>query len=182
MTERHGRAGNGRSWASWVERIAAGIGLLLLLGRGARDDPRSERCTDRNRQDGDGKSRDRTTPWLEWVASGIGLVLATGTIGYMSWQAFRADDAPPAVVVRMERIVPGGAGYTVEIRAANRGDATAAQVRIEGELKRDGQTVETSETTFDYVPGRSERKGGLFFNQDPRPLTLELRAKGYAQP
>jgi uncharacterized protein (TIGR02588 family) len=69
-----------------------------------------------------------------------------------------------------------------EIRARNRSGHTAAGVVVEGELKRDGQTVETSETTFDYIPGRSERRGGLYFENDPRQMELTVRPKGYANP
>ena len=43
-------------------------------------------------------------------------------------------------------------------------------------------TIETSDITFDYVPGHAERKGGLFFRQDPRMHKLELRALGYQTP
>jgi uncharacterized protein (TIGR02588 family) len=42
--------------------------------------------------------------------------------------------------------------------------------------------VETSETTFDYVPSRSQREGGLVFTADPRGYALTLQAKGYIEP
>ena len=38
-----------------------------------------------------------------------------------------------------------------------------------GRAEGSGETsVETSSLTFDYVPGHAERKGGLFFTEDPR--------------
>lgn len=120
--------------------------------------------------------------WLEWTASGTGLILAVGGIAYILWIGVTAADRPPEVQVEARRIVERQPGYTVEIAARNMSGNTAAGVVVEGELRRGGQTVETSETTFDYVPGRSERQGGLYFTQDPRQFELELRPRGYVKP
>jgi uncharacterized protein (TIGR02588 family) len=38
------------------------------------------------------------------------------------------------------------------------------------------------ELTLDYLPGRSERSGGLFFSRDPRVLRLVLEVHGYQAP
>jgi uncharacterized protein (TIGR02588 family) len=64
----------------------------------------------------------------------------------------------------------------------NLSPSTAAVVEVEGVLSRDGREVATSSMTLDYVPGHSERQGGLFFAQDPGAYDLELRALGYAEP
>jgi uncharacterized protein (TIGR02588 family) len=42
--------------------------------------------------------------------------------------------------------------------------------------------VETSQATIDYLPQRSERRGGLFFTRNPEGLDLNLRAEGYSEP
>ncbi|MGD9615142.1 MAG: hypothetical protein AB7H90_21875 [Alphaproteobacteria bacterium] len=130
----------------------------------------------------DGQARQQSSPGLEWLASGLGLVLAVSAIGYIVWEGLQRTGFPPVVTVHVERTVETAAGYVVEIRAANQGDTTAATVEVEGGLVRDGQTVETGGVTFDYLPGRSERKGGLFFKRDPRLYTLQIRAKGFVQP
>ena len=36
--------------------------------------------------------------------------------------------------------------------------------------------------TLDYLPQDSERRGGLFFTEDPAAYELVLRAQGYAEP
>jgi uncharacterized protein (TIGR02588 family) len=130
----------------------------------------------------DGKAQQQSTLWLEWLASGLGLVLSVGAIGYVVWEGLQRTGLPPVVTVHVERTVETAAGYVVEIRAANQGDTTAAMVEVEGELKRNGETVETGGVTFDYLPGQSERKGGLFFKRDPRLHTLQVRAKGFVRP
>jgi uncharacterized protein (TIGR02588 family) len=125
----------------------------------------------------------QSTPPLEWLASGIGLVLTLGMLGLIGWQAYRGTEAPPpTITVVAERIVQTGSGFVVEVIARNRSPTTAAAVEIEGELKQGGQTVATSKAILDYVPGNSERRGGLFFKEDPRPYQLELRPLGYAEP
>jgi uncharacterized protein (TIGR02588 family) len=123
------------------------------------------------------------TPALEWIASGIGLALAVGTPGFIGREGTqRLQDEPPAIEVRVERIVSHAAGYTVEIRARNLHERTAAEVEIEGTLRDGDREIATSRMTLAYVPGRSERGGGLFFEVDPRAYSLQVRALGYEQP
>jgi uncharacterized protein (TIGR02588 family) len=122
------------------------------------------------------------TPWLEWIASGIGLVLALGTFGIITAEMLSATRPVPAVVVDMDGVVETPAGFVALIRARNPSDATAARVEIEGELRQDDAVLETSRIEFDYVPARSERRGGLYFRHDPRQYRLEARALGYSEP
>lgn len=122
-------------------------------------------------------------PLLEWISAGLGLVLTLGMVAVIGQEALRGDaDQLPAIEVRATRIESTPSGFVVEIVAANHTGGTAAAVQVEGELK-DGETsVETSSLTFDYVPGHAERKGGLFFAEDPRRHRLEVRALGYQAP
>lgn len=125
----------------------------------------------------------RSVPWLERAAGLIGVLLTLAMLGLLVRHAIRDDDAPPAVTVTAERIValPGG-GYVVEFTARNRArTATAAQLMVEGKL-RTAASLETAEATLDYVPARSEKRGGLYFINDPRSGRLDLRALGYSEP
>jgi uncharacterized protein (TIGR02588 family) len=129
------------------------------------------------------EAQEERTPALEWIAGGVGAVLTLAMIGFLGWEAYQSPaDAPPAVEVSLRDIVPAGEGFVAEIAAVNHSPETAAAVDVEGVLRRDGREVERSQVTLDYVPGDSERRGGLFFSQDPRDYDLELRALGYAEP
>ena len=132
-------------------------------------------------QEDDGRQEERT-PLLEWLAAGLGLVLALGVLGFIGYHAIWGAESPPQVIVEARRVRPFEGGYLVEIRAVNRGGSTAAQVRVEGELRDAGKTVETSGATFSFVPPESERRGGLFFKRDPREFELEVRPAGYTRP
>lgn len=122
-------------------------------------------------------------PVLEWIAAGIGLFLTLGMFFIIGREAITGDTHElPAIDVAASRIVPTGSGFVVEVVATNRSGGTGAVVEIEGELKSGETSVETSSLTFDYVPGHAERRGGLFFREDPRAHQLELRALGFQTP
>ena len=123
-----------------------------------------------------------TTSLLEWIAGGIGLVLLLLVVLVIGQEAVLGERSPPAIVVEQAGVQPTAGGYLVKIRVTNKGGATASQVVIEGELSRPGAEPETSEATFDYVPDKSSREGGLFFQGDPAGGALTLRAKGYVDP
>ena len=119
--------------------------------------------------------------WLEWLVAAIGLVLVVGVVAFMIVEA-NGDPGPPRIEVRVDSVVALDDGtYLVEFTAGNRSDASAAAVGIAGEV-RDGGETETSHATLDYLPARSERRGGLHFTLDPRRGTIRLRAEGYQEP
>ncbi len=116
-------------------------------------------------------------PLLEWIASALGLVLVLGVMAVIARDAFSSGaELAPDITVAATRVRPSGAGFLVEFEARNLSPVTAAQVTIEGKLAGG----ETSIATIDYVPGRSVRRGGLYFSEDPRGA--ELRALGYQNP
>jgi uncharacterized protein (TIGR02588 family) len=123
-------------------------------------------------------------PLLEWIAAGVGLLLTLGMLTIIGLEALRGDTSRlPAIEVRATGVVmPAPSGFVVEIVAINRSGGTAATVQIEGTLNSGENAVETSSLTLDYVPGHAERKGGLFFTNDPRGHRLEVRPLGYQAP
>ena len=124
----------------------------------------------------------RAIPIVEWVIGALGALLLAGTIGFLVWHALGRDQAPPDVRVVVDLVEQLRNGYLVQFRAVNEGGSTAAQLVIEGELAGPDGPIETSEATLDYVPPRSDRRGGLFFTHDPRQFELRVRAGGYAKP
>ena len=121
-------------------------------------------------------------PPLEWICAAIGFALVAATIGFIAWKGLTGNDAPPRLSFEVQAIVEVPNGYLVEVRAWNGGDETAADVKVEGELRGPAGQVETSETSFKYLPPRSARSGGLYFTRDPRTLEIAIRAKGYEAP
>lgn len=129
-----------------------------------------------------GEGKDSGTPALEWVIAGLGLVLVIGAVGFMLYKAVWGETSPPEVLISAESVVQTQTGYLVKFRAYNQGGSTAEGVIIQGELRRGPESAESSQTTLEYLPSHSERKGGLFFKQDPRQFELQLKAFGYEEP
>lgn len=122
-----------------------------------------------------------TSAW-EWAVAALGAALVAGAIGYLVHHAVTVGEAVPEIAVEHTGTRPTQGGYIVRFLARNRGGATAASLRIEGELLQGSSVVETGEATLDYLPPFSERRGGLFFREDPGRHELRLVPKGYADP
>lgn len=121
-------------------------------------------------------------PTLEWVVGGLGALIVAGVIGFLLYEGFAGGASPPEIHVEIKRIAPVRDGFRVQFEARNAGDEAAAQVAIEGVLSRPNAEPERSTVTLAYLPGRSERGGGLFFSADPRSGELSLRAQSYEDP
>lgn len=130
----------------------------------------------------DNRDNRHTAGTGERVVAVLGILLVCGSLGYLLFAAVNNGEGPPDVRVQQAAIAGSGGDYLVQFKASNEGGETAAQVRIVGSLSRNGQQIETSEVTLDYVPVHSERKGGLYFENDPRSGQLQLRASGYQRP
>jgi uncharacterized protein (TIGR02588 family) len=138
---------------------------------------------DREAEDRGAEGREERTPLLEWFAGGVGAALTLALLGVLGWDAYtQSEGLPPEVKVSLQAVQPSAAGFVAEFAAVNLSPATAASVEVEGVLSRDGEEVERAQATLDYVPGHSEKGGGLFFREDPREGALELRALGYQEP
>lgn len=125
----------------------------------------------------------RVKPALEWFAAGIGLALTLALVGFLAWQAFqKPGQLPPDITAEMGAVSEVEGGYVAEVVARNRGPSTAAAVVVTATLRDGEETLATGEITFDYIPGRSRNRGGLFFDRDPREYDLELRVMGYTEP
>ena len=121
-------------------------------------------------------------PPLEWAAAAVGLLVALVLLAIVAREAFvTRDESVPELTATAERVVATASGHVVEVRVDNASSQAAAAVQIEGTMG-EGGNEETSIATIDYVPGRSEAKGGLIFSRDPRGGRFELRVTGYEIP
>lgn len=121
-------------------------------------------------------------PAWEWILAGIGVLLVVGVIAAMIHRGVTHNDRPQSFEVTVTSVNPSAGGYLAKFRVRNTGTQTAAAVEIEGKLNRGSQEVESATANITYVPGNSEREGGLFFKNDPSKFDLQLRATGYEKP
>jgi uncharacterized protein (TIGR02588 family) len=66
--------------------------------------------------------------------------------------------------------------------AQNNGGSTAAEVDVEGTLTAADGSQQTSHATFDFIPGKSDRRGTLMFQSEPAADRLQLRVISYREP
>ncbi|MDP1618658.1 hypothetical protein [Phenylobacterium sp.] len=136
--------------------------------------------TDRNGR-GRREALEATSP-LEWLVAALGALLVLFAVGSMAYFAMNHPEGPPQVSLEVTEIRSSGEGYLVSFEAKNTGRSTAAGIVVTGTLTSGGEPIEESEVTLDYLPQDSERRGGLFFREDPAAHDLDLRAQGYSKP
>lgn len=121
-------------------------------------------------------------PLAEWLMAMLGVGLVVGVIGFLLYQGLGVKPGLPDIILEAGAPIETQDGYLVTVRVRNEGGETAADLTIEGTLEQDGETVETSQATLDYVPAYSTRQAGFFFAKDPRAFELVLRVGGYQAP
>lgn len=126
--------------------------------------------------------QEEAPPFWEWVVAGVGLVLLLSALAFLGYEATIGDEGPPAPTLHVVAVDKQRAGYLVRLRVRNEARATAAALRVAGVLTQGEREVERSDTEFQFVPGRSEREGGLFFRNDPAAFHLQVRPESYQKP
>ncbi|WP_377298077.1 hypothetical protein [Rhizobium sp. SGZ-381] len=131
----------------------------------------------------DHSHREQQTPGaIEWLVGLVSALLIVVLIAWMAREAIMQESPPPQLDIEITGIEKAGRYFRVDFELANRSDSTAAAVRVEGVLRREGAEPERSDVTFDYAPAHSSTKGGLLFEGDPAAGTLTVRPTGFAEP
>lgn len=123
----------------------------------------------------------RTSP-LEAAVAMLGAVMVLALVGYMIAYAVGGPDGPPEFSFEHGAARPVAGGHLVEFTLRNEGGTTAATVRVSASLLADGRAVERSVATFDYLPARASRSGGVLFARDPSRHAVHFRVESYADP
>ena len=118
----------------------------------------------------------------EWLVAALGVLTVLAVLGYLGREAAGGPPRPPDVTVTADSVVRGRGGWLVRFTARNAGDEGAADVTVRAVLASPGAEAVEREARVDYLPGRSERGGGVIFPADPGAGTLRLEATGYQEP
>jgi uncharacterized protein (TIGR02588 family) len=129
------------------------------------------------------KTRLKKITFVEWLISSTGTVVFLLTLLFVLYNALFGNGSPPDIKLKIIWVQQNGADYLITIEVANKGDATVEGLEVEATLVDENNSeVEKGTTTFDYVPGRSGRKGGIFFRNNPDKYKIELRPLGFEEP
>jgi uncharacterized protein (TIGR02588 family) len=128
------------------------------------------------------KTRIKKITLIEWIVSSTGTILFMFTLGFVLYNAVFGNGTPANINLRTLSVQQNGTDYLITIEAFNKGDASVEGLEVEVKLLDNGNEVEKGVTTFDYVPGNSKRKGGIFFRNNPKEYKIELRPLGFEEP
>jgi uncharacterized protein (TIGR02588 family) len=97
---------------------------------------------------------------VEWVFGTLSALIVAALLVYFGWSGLFGDDRPPEFVLTIETVERTGTATSVGFIIRNAGDRAASDVVVAA-----GQEpgTEPHRVTFDYVPGRSERRGSFLF-------------------
>ena len=130
---------------------------------------------------GDGRRRART-PVLAWLASALGLVLVAAMVGFLGWQSATRSEATPTIAARATAVGGSAGSHLVEVTVDNTGPIALARVHVEVALVDEAHVRETGMLAFDYIPGYSRRRGGVFFQLDPAGHRIRIGQITYVRP
>lgn len=126
-------------------------------------------------------SRTNDTPLLEWVFGAIGLALFSGAVLVTLIHAGGVQK-PPSIAISPGQPAAADGRFHVPYSAYNSGDETAADVHLAARLLSGHEVIEEASVAIDLLPGRSTRRGGVFFLHDPTGLRIEIVPLGYQEP
>jgi uncharacterized protein (TIGR02588 family) len=122
------------------------------------------------------------TPALEWVLGALGATLLAMCIGFLIRNGAQGADVPGTVTIEATHTSALHDQYLVEFEVRNAGTQTLNALNVTARLLDGEKEIETAQAVIDYVPGRSTRKGGFYFQVDPNQHQLELDVGGYQTP
>ena len=125
------------------------------------------------------KSHDR--PMVEWVAGALSCAIVAALVAFLLHRALSQETQAPALSVAVEAVEQVADGALVRIALVNRGDATAATVRVRA-VRRD-EPGTAREIEFDYIAGHAVRRGAFAFaGAPPAPEEIEIGIVGFVEP
>jgi uncharacterized protein (TIGR02588 family) len=128
------------------------------------------------------KDKKAASDKVEWIIAAAGMVLVTAALTTIVYRAITQEVRPPEISVSVESVSRSDRGFRVDFLVLNTGTQTASSVQIEGQLRSNGEIVESSTVTLAYAPSNSQRRGGMNFSRDPNEHELTIRAAGFEKP
>lgn len=127
------------------------------------------------------------SPWAqsatEWIAAGMGLAALLVITGTLLFEVITGNGHPPRISAQAGEITAQDGVFHIPVELTNHGSRTGAGVLVVGELRDgEGEVVEEAEFELDFLPPRSTRRGGLYFDLDPHDFELSISPRGYHYP
>lgn len=126
--------------------------------------------------------RSSDTPRLEWLLGMLGLALLVAGVCYLAYLGFANPPKPGAVIVTVLDIQPVNDAHVVKFSVRNDGGENLSHLHLIARLSDGGREIESAQAFIDYLPARSEQRGGVYLRNDPRRYILQIDPAGYMEP
>jgi uncharacterized protein (TIGR02588 family) len=126
--------------------------------------------------------RPSDTPRLEWLLGMVGLALLVAAVCYLTYQGLTHPSKPGALMVTVLDIHPVGDAHVVKFSVRNEGSENLSQLHLTARLSDGDKEIESAQAFIDYLPARSEQRGGVYLRNDPRRFTVRIDPAGYMEP
>lgn len=117
----------------------------------------------------------------EWASLGVSATLVLGVASYLCYEVWRPHSEIIPVTVRP---LPGEAGevpggYVLPVEVHNGGSNTLHHLKVRVSHRAPGGKDEEQEFTVDYLGERATRRVYVYFDRDPRPLSVTATPLNY---
>ncbi len=109
------------------------------------------------------------------------LLILGALVGILAWYALQPGE-DVAFEVQVEPAQQRNGRFYVPLQVRNIGKATAEDVIVRAEIRRDGATIEEAELTFRFVAGGEAAEGVAVFAENPAQGELDVGVASYLKP
>lgn len=109
------------------------------------------------------------------------LLILGALVGTLAWYALQPGETV-AFEVEAEPAEQRNGRFYVPLQVRNVGKATAEDVIVRAEIRRDGESIEEAELTFRFVAGGEAAEGVAVFAEDPAQGELDVGVASYLKP
>ncbi|HLO46985.1 MAG TPA: TIGR02588 family protein [Kamptonema sp.] len=118
--------------------------------------------------------------WVTFTIASFILATLTGLVVY-NWVTNKHE--PPILSVTQNTAMrETGGQFYIPFILTNTGGETAESVQVIGELRVNGEVVESGEQQIDFLSSGETQEGAFIFSRDPRKGQLILRVASYKLP
>jgi uncharacterized protein (TIGR02588 family) len=128
------------------------------------------------------EEQSKRTP-AEWVTFAIASFILATIVGLVAYNWLTKKQEPPLISVSRNLPIREAKGqFYVPFTVANTGGETAESVQIIGELRVNGEVVESGDLQIDFLSSGETEEGAFIFSRDPRQGELIVRSSSYKLP
>ncbi|GAA6615724.1 TIGR02588 family protein [Scytonema sp. NUACC26] len=119
----------------------------------------------------------------EWVTFGSASFILAVVISLVCYTWINDKQEPPVLSISNKQATRQVNGqFYVPFEIVNTGGETAESIQVVGELRMNGEVMETGDVQIDFLSTNETEKGAFIFSRDPQQGELSIRVTSYKLP